>query len=229
MCETVHRWDVGIEKAKAIQEFIRQKTVLTFPDIDIRSVAGVDIAYSRRGSFFVGALVMMSFPDLVILSRSTKMRKVTFPYIPGYLTFREGPLIMQILKEVKKEKKPDVIIFDGQGIAHPRRCGIATHIGVLLDTPAIGCAKRPLSGNYTEPDPDRGSFSELRHEGETIGAVLRTRDGVKPVFVSPGHRMDLTNALDIVLRCAAGYRLPEPVRQAHRYAGEVKRKKEHDI
>jgi deoxyribonuclease V len=144
-----------------------------------------------------------------------------FPYVPGFLTFREGPVLIKVIK--KLSIKPDVILFDGQGIAHPIRLGIASHIGVLLNTPAIGCAKSRLIGEYKEPKLRRGAWSPLTYNNNVVGAVLRTRDNVRPLFISPGHKIDLKASIDIVLNCISKYRIPEPLRRADYLSRRVKR------
>lgn len=181
----------------------------------VTTVAGVDAGYGE--GMVRAAVVVLSYPTLEVVAYAVATRTVDFPYTPGLLTFREGPAILDALD--KLASAPDLLIFDGQGIAHPRRLGIASHIGLLVDIPSIGCAKSWLCGQYPEPGSERESFSYLVDKGETIGAVLRTRRDVKPVFVSIGHRLDLTSSIDYVLACCRGYRLPEPTRWAHRLAG----------
>jgi len=184
----------------------------------IKTVAGIDVGI--KGDMACAAVVVLNFPGLDIAAQATATRRVTCPYIPGLLSFREGPVILDALDRL--DRKPDLLIFDGQGIAHPRRLGIASHIGLLSDLPSIGCAKSRLCGQYQEPGVDRGSHVLLMDHGETIGAIVRTRTGVKPVFVSIGHRVDLKTSIDVVLGCCKGYRLPETTRQAHRLASEWK-------
>ena len=184
----------------------------------IKTVAGIDVGI--KGDMACAAVVVLNFPGLDIAAQSTATRRVTCPYIPGLLSFREGPVILDALDRL--DRKPDLLIFDGQGIAHPRRLGIASHIGLLSDLPSIGCAKSRLCGQYQEPGVERGSHVLLMDHGETIGAIVRTRTGVKPVFVSIGHRVDLKTSIDVVLGCCKGYRLPETTRQAHRLASEWK-------
>jgi deoxyribonuclease V len=178
-------------------------------------VAGVDV--SVKGKTGRAAVVLLSFPALDPVEAVTAERPISFPYIPGLLAFREGPAVLAAFE--KLEGKPDLLIFDAHGLAHPRRMGLATHLGVLVDLPSVGCAKSRLCGEHEEPPPERGGWVPLLDEGETIGAVLRTRDNVRPVYVSVGHRIDLEGAVEIVLCCGAGYRLPETTRWAHRVAG----------
>jgi deoxyribonuclease V len=173
-------------------------------------VAGVDTGYREDNAY--AAVVVMNLADLKILEEAVAAKPPQFPYVPGLLSFREGPVILKALHKLKTP--PDLLMFDGQGIAHPRRFGLASHIGVLLDTPTIGCAKTRLVGDYTEPQRKRGSTSLLTHGEETIGAVVRTRTDVKPLFVSIGHRMDLNASIRVVLKSCRGYRLPEPLRRA---------------
>ena len=182
----------------------------------IETVAGIDVG--MKGDMVRAAIVVLNFPQLDVAAQSTAARRTTCPYIPGLLSFREGPVILDALDRL--DRKPDLLIFDGQGIAHPCRLGIASHIGLLSDCPSIGCAKSRLCGQYQEPDVERGSHVPLMDHGETIGAIVRTRTGVKPVFVSIGHRVDLQTCIDVVLACCKGYRLPETTRKAHRLAEE---------
>jgi len=210
-----HPWDLSPREALALQEKL---TGLLIPEKrfnQVMTVAGIDVGFTDDTAR--AAIVVLQYPDLDILDQATASQPVTFPYIPGLLTFREGPVIIEAFRKLKL--RPDLLIFDGQGQAHPRRLGIASHIGLLLDRPAIGCAKSRLCGQYEEPAPTRGSFSPLIHKGEIVGAVLRTRDRVKPVFVSPGHKIDLHASLEYVLTCCRGFRLPETTRLAHRLAG----------
>jgi len=183
----------------------------------LKTVAGIDVG--MKGDMVCAAIVVLNFPNLDVAAQSTATRRITCPYIPGLLSFREGPVILDALDRLYR--KPDLLIFDGQGIAHPFRLGIASHIGLLSDFPSIGCAKSRLCGQYLEPDADRGSHVPLMDHGETIGAIVRTRTNVKPVFVSIGHRVDLRTCIDVVLACCKGYRLPETTRKAHRLAADV--------
>jgi len=188
---------------------------------DIKVIAGVDIAYSKKPSTGFCAISLFSYPDLKYIKTYYELELVGYPYIPGLLSYREGPLILQTLEKVEEEI--DLFIFDGQGIAHPKGLGIASHLGVLLDKPAIGCAKSKLTGEYEEPGEAKGSKSILKDKnGETIGTVLRTRDDTNPVFVSPGHKIGIKEASDIILNCTTEYRLPEPIRKADQEAEKYK-------
>jgi deoxyribonuclease V len=198
-----------------VQQSLRHRVVTRCEVGPVRTVAGVDI--STAGQRAHAAIVVLRFPELQPLEAAEADLPLTFPYVPGLLAFREGPAILTALLGLKVE--PDLFIFDGQGLAHPRRMGIATHIGVVMDKPSIGCAKSLLCGDHGDVGPSKGDLSEIRHQGEVVGAALRTREGVRPVYVSIGHKVDLHTAVDYVLRCTAGYRLPEPIRWAHRVAG----------
>ncbi len=210
--KTLHTWDVKPAAAIALQAKLSRRVIRKAriqPD-EIATVAGVDTAY--RQNVACAAVVVFSLATLKVLQEVVAAHPAKFPYIPGLLAFREGPVILEALSRLKTA--PDVLMLDGQGIAHPRRFGLASHIGLLTDIPAIGCAKTRLMGDYQEPQRAKGSAADLTDAGETIGAVVRTRTGVKPVFVSIGHRMDLTTCIRVVLGSCRGYRLPEPLRRA---------------
>jgi len=183
----------------------------------VETVAGVDI--SVRGSTAVAAVCVLSWPDLEPVETATAVEPVRFPYVPGLLGFREVPSILTAFE--KLETLPDLLVVDGHGLAHPRRFGVACHLGLELDLPSIGCGKSRLVGEHREPGRRRGARTRLLHEGEVLGAVLRTRDDVSPVFVSIGHRIDLESAVAYVKASTRGFRLPEPIRVAHRTAGSV--------
>ena len=211
----LHRWDVTYREAVAIQEELRGRLILRadgLPD-PLRTVAGADISYDRGSDLFFAAVVLMNYPELTLLEEATFSARVSFPYIPGLLSFREGPPLIAAF--AKLNQPPDLILFDGQGIAHPRGIGLASHLGLILDRPAIGCAKSRLVGTHEPVGEKRGEWTELTHQEKKVGAVLRTRDRVKPIFVSPGHRVDLERAMALVLACCRGYRIPEPTRRAH--------------
>jgi deoxyribonuclease V len=210
-----HKWDLAPQEAMQVQQQLRHKVVARTEVATVRTVAGVDI--STAGNRAKAAIVVLDFPGLQPLEAARADLPLTFPYIPGLLAFREGPAILAALEKLQAE--PDLFIFDGQGLAHPRRMGIATHMGVVINRPSIGCAKSRLCGDHGEVGPQVGDYADLHHQGEVIGAVLRTREGVKPVYISTGHKVDLKAAMDYVLRCGAGYRLPEPIRWAHKVAG----------
>ncbi len=209
----------GIKGAKKLQEELRKDVRIVSLKEKPALVAGVDAAFS--GDKIIGAACLFTYPELTLIDTSYRIIKSTFPYIPGYLSFREGPVIARALKGLKV--RPDVCLFDGQGIAHPRGLGIASHMGVTLGIPAIGCAKSRLVGEYKEPGPKKGESSPLTYEGRTVGAVLRTRDRVKPLFISPGHLVDIKGAVVIVRGCLGMYRVPVPLRCADLLTRKIKR------
>ncbi len=180
-------------------------------------IAGVDIATGKEHGMATGAVVVLSYPEFIVVETKVVQGKLDFPYIPGLLSFRELPLTLAVCESLSIT--PDLVLVDGQGVAHPRRFGLASHLGLLLDTPTIGCAKSRLCGRHEEPGIEAGSYAEVVDRGETIGVALRTRPGVKPVYVSIGHKVDLESAIHWVLECCRGYRLPEPLRLAHQAAG----------
>lgn len=212
---STHRWDVSAEEALALQERLRPQIQRARPiGLDqVHTVAGLDAAYDKDE---VGpgraAVVVYSFPDLRIIEQATAVTARVFPYIPGLLSFREGPVLLAAL--AKLTIQPDLLLFDGQGYAHPRRFGLACHLGLYLGRPSIGCAKTRLIGTYAEPGPNQGDSAPLMDAAEVVGAVVRTRARTRPVFVSVGYRIDLPTAVAVVLRCVRGNRLPEPIRVA---------------
>ena len=214
--DLLHAWDVSPSEAIPIQRQLCCHVCLEW-DItatDVQRVAGIDVGI--KGDVARAAVVVLSYPALELLDVALAEAPVSFPYVPGLLTFREGPVVLAALARLKVD--PDLMVFDGQGVAHPRRLGIAAHIGVLVNRPSIGCAKSRLWGKHQEPGPEKGDYALLRDGREVIGAVLRTRSRVKPVYVSVGHRIDLKRAIDYVLGCCSRYRLPETTRLAHRVA-----------
>jgi deoxyribonuclease V len=215
-----HSWDLTAGEARALQPQLAEKVVTqtTFDPAQVKTVAGVDVGL--RGDVARAAVVVLNLLDLEPVDCALSETQVTFRYVPGLLTFREGPCVLAALE--KLDTWPDLFIFDGHGLAHPRRIGLAAHLGVLLDWPSIGCAKSRLTGSHKDPGNEVGDWAPLRDGTETIGAVLRTRKDVKPVFVSIGHRIDLPTAIELVLRCTTRYRLPETTRWAHKVAGGAK-------
>jgi deoxyribonuclease V len=212
-----HPWDLSVAEAKVLQTQLAEKVVLetTFDPAAVRLVAGVDVSF--RGGIARAAVVVLRLPDLEPVDYALGEAPATFPYVPGLLTFREGPSVLVALDRLGSW--PDLLIFDGHGLAHPRRIGLASHMGVILGQPSIGCAKSRLTGTHDEPGDAVGDWVPLCDGEETIGAVVRSRRKVKPVYVSIGHRVDLPTAIDFVLRCTRGYRLPETTRYAHKVAG----------
>jgi deoxyribonuclease V len=212
-----HDWHVTTARAREIQLELAPQVSREGIMPDPHFIAGVDISVNRWAKTGTGAVVVLSYPDFESVEVATITDRLEFPYVPGLLTFREAPLILAAC--AKLTVIPDLVIVDGQGVAHPRRIGSASHLGLCLDIPTIGCAKSRLLGSYTEPDDAAGSFSVLLDNSEVIGAALRTRTGVKPVFVSVGHKINLSEAIRWILSCCRGYRVPEPTRLAHQAAG----------
>ena len=212
-----HRWDLSPAEARALQPQLAGRVIAetTFDPSGVRTVAGVDVSF--RQGMARAAVVVLRLTNLEPVDCAVDEAPANFPYIPGLLTFREGPCVLSALEQLTIW--PDLLIFDGQGIAHPRRIGLAAHMGVILDHPSIGCAKSRLIGTHADPGNEVGDWEPLADEGEVIGAVVRSRAGVKPLYVSIGHRVDLPTAIDLVLRCTRGYRLPETTRHAHKVAG----------
>lgn len=215
-----HRWDLSPQEAIALQEQLRGLVTLTPINLeDLHFVAGVDVGFvdSRTEHEKTrAAVIVMSYPELQVIEEAVAEIPTPFPYIPGLLSFREMPAILAALE--KLSQLPEAFLCDGQGLAHPRRFGIACHLGVLTGLPSLGCGKSILVGHHGPLGEDPGSTAELVHHSETVGAALRTRQGVKPVFISVGHRMDLPSALQLAFTCTRGYRLPEPIRLADRLA-----------
>lgn len=203
-------WPRSLAEARLLQERLRSQVVTEDQLSVVQRVAGVDAHY--HGDRLWAAIAVMTFPDLVITESALINRPLTFPYVPGLLSFREAPATLELFDRLSE--KPDLLLVDGQGLAHPRRFGLACHLGVLADVPTIGVAKSRLIGTYQEPGIERGAWSELVDHGEIIGAVVRTRSAVRPVFVSIGHRISLKTAIDLVLCCTGCFRLPEPIHVA---------------
>lgn len=211
-----HAWPLTVEEALPIQQELRKEVITSDQLASVQYVAGVDMGFEDSYRISRAAVAVLSFPDLELKEQAIAKRPTTFPYVPGFLSFREIPAVLDALE--KLAIAPDLILCDGQGIAHPRRFGIACHLGVLIDVPTIGVAKSLLVGKHEELPLERGNWQPLIHRRETIGAVLRTRKGVKPVYVSSGHRVSLTTAIDYVMRCTPKYRLPETTRWADKLA-----------
>ncbi|WP_129630103.1 deoxyribonuclease V [Candidatus Oscillochloris fontis] len=203
-------------KRRAIQEELRGQVIMGATQFPLRTVAGVDAGFEEDGRVARAAVVVLRFPDLVPIAHAVARHPAPLPYIPGLLSFREAPAILAALEQL--ETPPDLLICDGQGIAHPRRFGIASHLGILTGIPSIGCAKTLLIGEHAAVPDVRGGRVLLVDRGEAVGMVLRTRPRVKPVYISPGHRVGIEQAADLVLACTTRYRLPETTRYAHNLA-----------
>lgn len=220
--KALHDWSLTYAEATALQDELRALVLLRPLRMrSIRYVAGADVAVSKRFDRLVGAVTVFRFPEMEQVEQRTYAMPPEFPYVPGLLSFREIPVLLGCFASI--EAPVDVVLCDGHGIAHPRGLGLATHLGLLLATPTIGCAKSLLVGSYSSVGREKGAFSPLRVGERTVGSVLRTREDVKPVFVSPGHLTDTPSSRRIVLTCATRFRLPEPTRWADRIAGELRR------
>jgi deoxyribonuclease V len=217
----LHPWNLTPTEAVALQRQLadRVRTDIALPACEL--IAGADVSYDIGSTRFYAGVVVLRTADLSIVERRGAALDSPFPYIPGLLSFREAPALLAAFARVQSQ--PQAVMVDGQGIAHPRRLGIASHLGLWLDLPCIGCAKSLLTGRFKEPARSAGSTSLLRDGPEVIGQVVRTKNGVKPLFVSVGHRIDLDSAVHWVLACCRGYRLPEPTRQAHLFVNELRR------
>lgn len=211
-----HRWDLTPSEAIALQKELAPQidTSTPLPLDDLQLVGGIDVSVKENVS--QAAIVVLTYPALEVIEQVNASIPTPFPYIPGLLSFREGAVIIDALRQLKHA--PDVFIVDGQGIAHPRHIGIASHIGLWIDVPTVGCGKTRLTGTHEPVPPEKGAWSPLMHHGEVIGAALRTRDNVAPVYISVGHRATLDTARELVMRCVTRYRLPEPIRAAHNAA-----------
>lgn len=209
----LHTWTLSYKEAIRVQEKLRHEIKLKPLSKSIQLVAGADVSCTRNNRTSYSSVVVLTFPELEPIEEVNASLEVDFPYIPGLLSFREAPVLIKAFQKLRNT--PDVVLFDGQGIAHPRGIGLASHMGIILRLPSIGCAKTCLTGQY-EPVPEKkGGYSLLKSKGHIIGAVLRTREYVKPVFISPGYAITLPESIRIVLDTCIGYRLPEPTRQAH--------------
>ncbi len=209
-------WATTIEEAIAIQLELRSQVITENLLDTVNYVAGVDVGFEDNYAISKAAVAVLSFPELQLVETAIAKIPTTFPYIPGFLSFREIPAILKALEQIKTT--PDLILCDGQGLAHPRRFGIACHLGVILDISTIGAAKSLLVGQYEELAPDRGNWQPLIHREEAVGAIVRTRSNVKPMYVSVGHKLSLKGAIDYVLQCTTKYRLPETTRWADKLA-----------
>jgi deoxyribonuclease V len=213
-----HPWDLSPSEAIALQQELRREVVSDRPiDLDaVKLVAGVDVSVKNEQS--QAAIIVVTFPGFLLVETALAQRPTPFPYVPGLLSFREGPVLEEAFEKLQSE--PDVFLFDGMGIAHPRRIGIASHMGLWLQRPTIGCGKTLLCGRYKDLGEEKGSAAPLIDRKETIGVALRTRTAKNPMFISPGHLADIPTAAELVLRCSPKYRLPEPIRLAHNAAGQ---------
>lgn len=211
-----HSWNLTPSAAIALQHRLRSKVIRTGRPLEVRHVAGTDVGFERGGGITRAAVAVLSFPGLELVDYAISRQPTRFPYVPGLLSFREMPALLVALEQLRVQ--PDLILCDGQGYAHPRRFGIACHMGVTCGIPSIGVAKSRLIGEHGQPMQRRGAWVPLKDQGETIGAVLRSKMHTQPIYVSIGHRVSLPLAVRYVMACTAQFRLPETTRWAHRLA-----------
>jgi deoxyribonuclease V len=219
--QRLHSWDLTPKEAVALQRELASRIDTRTPLAGCEWIAGADVSYSRFSNTLFAGVVVLAMADLSIVERQGVVREVTFPYVPGLLSFRETPVLLDAFAKLKTE--PDAVMIDGHGFAHPRRMGYASHAGLWLDRPTIGCAKSVLVGTYKEPGLKAGAVTPLVEQGDVIGEAVRTKNRVAPVFVSVGHMIDLRSAVELVLASCKGYRIPEPTRQAHLFVNELRR------
>ena len=217
----LHDWSLTPHEAVGLQKRLRSQVKITPLEKSIRTIAGADISFNKFESTVYAGIVVLSLPSLEVVEEVGVVSETKFPYVPGLLSFRETPSVLEAWEKLKTE--PDAVMFDGQGIAHPRRVGIASHVGLLIERPTLGCAKSVLVGKYEEPGEERGSWTEMVDKGEVVGAALRTKTRVAPIYVSPGHLIDLEGAVGLTLACDGGYRQPEPTRRAHLLVNALRR------
>jgi deoxyribonuclease V len=218
----LHPWNLDLTEARDLQKELASRLDTKRALGPYQTVAGADVSYNKFSPVLHAAVVVLRADTLEVIDRAGVVAEAAFPYVPGFLSFREAPAVIEAYRQLRI--RPDVLICDGQGIAHPRRLGIASHLGLWLQIPTIGCAKSHLFGKYEEPGPERGDWSPVTDGDETIGAVLRTRPRVKPLFVSPGHLCDLVGAIRVVLAATRKYRLPLTTQLAHQYVNELRLK-----
>ena len=217
----LHGWDLSAAEARALQTELAGQVTWDRPLPEWKTLAAADVSFDRYGTELYAAVVVVEAGSMAVIEQVGVASPADFPYVPGLLSFREAPALIEAFSRIKSSV--DVVLCDGQGIAHPRRLGIASHLGLWLDLPTVGCAKSRLCGRFREPGPSRGERSDLVDRGEVIGDVLRTRDRVKPLFVSPGHLCDRESAVRLVMETTGKLRLPTPSRMAHEYVNEVRR------
>ena len=217
----LHDWSLTPREAVELQKSLRSQVKIAPLKKKVETIAGADISFNKFESTVYAGIVVLRLPSLELIEEVGVVSETKFPYVPGLLSFRETPSVLEAWEKLKTE--PDAVMFDGQGIAHPRRVGIASHVGLLIERPTLGCAKSVLVGKYEEPAEERGSWTELIDKGEVVGAALRTKTRVAPIYVSPGHLIDLQSAIDLTLASDGGYRQPEPTRRAHLLVNALRR------
>jgi deoxyribonuclease V len=219
--EKLHDWPETPREAVELQKSLRESVRLVPLERPIETIAGADISFNKFSEIVYAGIVVLRLPSLEIVEEVGVVSETRFPYVPGLLSFRESPSVLEAWSKLKTE--PDAVMFDGQGIAHPRRVGIASHVGLMINRPTLGCAKSVLVGKFEEPREERGSWSEMFDKGEVVGAAVRTKTKVQPIYVSPGHLIDVKGAIELTLQSDGGYRQPEPTRRAHLLVNALRR------
>jgi deoxyribonuclease V len=219
--EQLHEWSLTPREAVALQKTLRERVRVVPLRKKIETIAGADISFNKFDPVVYAGIVVLRLPTLEVVEEVGVVSETKFPYVPGLLSFRETPSVLEAWAKLKTE--PDAVMFDGQGIAHPRRVGIASHVGLIIQRPTLGCAKSVLVGKFEAPNDERGSWTPLIDKGETVGAALRTKTRVQPIYVSPGHLIDLAGAIKLTLASDGGYRQPEPTRRAHLLVNAMRR------
>lgn len=219
--EKLHEWTMTPREAVELQKSLRERVRLAPLERRVETIAGADISFNKFSPVVYAGIVVLSLPSLEVIEEVGVVSETRFPYVPGLLSFRESPSLLEAWSKLKTE--PDAVMFDGQGLAHPRRVGIASHVGLMINRPTLGCAKSVLVGKYEEPGRERGSWAEMIDKGEVVGAALRTKTNVQPIYVSPGHLIDLAGAIRLTLDSDGGYRQPEPTRRAHHLVNALRR------
>lgn len=220
MAEKLHDWDVSTDRAKQIQLELRERVDETSLDEPVEWIAGADISFARGSDDVYAAVVVLEADTCEVVETARSSGEAVFPYVPSYLSFREAPFVLEAFDRL--DRRPDVLVCDGHGYAHPRRFGLACHLGVWLDLPTIGCAKNVLVGDWSDLGEQKGEWTPLVDDGEAVGRAVRTRTSVNPVFVSIGHRVTLQDATDQILRVSPTYKIPEPIRAAHREVNDLR-------
>ena len=219
--EQLHEWALTPREAVELQRSLRERVRIVPLERRVETIAGADISFNKFSPVMYAGIVVLRLPGLEVVEEVGVVSETRFPYVPGLLSFRESPSVLEAWSKLKTE--PDAVMFDGQGLAHPRRVGIASHVGLLINRPTLGCAKSVLVGKYEEPGTERGSWSEMVDKNEVVGAALRTKTNVQPIYVSPGHLIDLAGAIELTLAADGGYRQPEPTRRAHLLVNALRR------
>ena len=219
--KNLHPWNINPKEGIKVQKRLKNKLIFNEGKFSIEKICGTDVSYDKSKNMLFSAVIVLSYLDMNVIEEQTAVTECTFPYVPGLLSFREVPALLKAFDKIKNI--PDIVICDGQGIAHPRGIGLASHLGLILDLPTIGCAKKRLFGEYSEIGNSKGDYSYISDGNKNIGIVLRTRTNIKPVFVSQGYKIGINFSREIILNCCKKYRIPEPIRKAHNMVNIVRK------